>query len=357
MLLLLCAFFLFYSFLFVCVFSALADIAPLCPHDSMCGAEFCYICGAKWKSCDCPWFNYDTVENDRLQHMQVPIPMPMRDRYGPHSSVDFPPSSPQHDGRSRLRSRPQTYEEEVLYHREAGERDAARARRPLNYQNYGDEEDDEDYLGGFGDITSLGNAAGHFLNEDFRPKPRMVVPQPHAPPPPPLTSPLDPAPIFERAPAGDYIHDVSRARRPRANSLTRLAERFNKDGRSGGPAPRPPPPMPTAATMPLPGMMPSVMQGPPGRRGLMDAPSLGRVLRPSAPVYEEPEEVGVLPTKSKSGSRKQQQQQQHNHESAGEAPRSAMAGLTGDGRYRNRVDEWRIHVPHGPGEFGAEMVS
>lgn len=31
------------------------------------------ICGVKWKGCDCPWFNYQTVEQDRLAHMNVPI--------------------------------------------------------------------------------------------------------------------------------------------------------------------------------------------------------------------------------------------------------------------------------------------
>lgn len=28
-----------------------------------CLAEFCMCCGAKWKSCDCPWFNYDQTVN------------------------------------------------------------------------------------------------------------------------------------------------------------------------------------------------------------------------------------------------------------------------------------------------------
>ncbi len=31
------------------------------------------ICGVKWKGCDCPWFNYQTVEQDRLAHMNVPV--------------------------------------------------------------------------------------------------------------------------------------------------------------------------------------------------------------------------------------------------------------------------------------------
>lgn len=37
-----------------------------------CRAEFCMICGLKWKTCNCPWFNYEAVENDRLNHMNIP---------------------------------------------------------------------------------------------------------------------------------------------------------------------------------------------------------------------------------------------------------------------------------------------
>ena len=31
------------------------------------------ICGAKWKTCNCPWFNYEQVENDRLEHFNIAI--------------------------------------------------------------------------------------------------------------------------------------------------------------------------------------------------------------------------------------------------------------------------------------------
>lgn len=30
------------------------------------------VCGLKWKTCACPWFNYQLVEDDRLNHMRVP---------------------------------------------------------------------------------------------------------------------------------------------------------------------------------------------------------------------------------------------------------------------------------------------
>ncbi|KAG7002033.1 hypothetical protein G7Y79_00029g063290 [Physcia stellaris] len=63
--------------------SATVELREGCNHMTCrCRAEFCMICGAKWKSCDCPWFNYEAVENDRLNHMRVPqdIPVPQQGR-------------------------------------------------------------------------------------------------------------------------------------------------------------------------------------------------------------------------------------------------------------------------------------
>ncbi|KAI4088369.1 MAG: hypothetical protein LQ344_006154 [Seirophora lacunosa] len=55
--------------------SATVELKEGCNHMTCrCKAEFCMICGVKWKGCDCPWFNYQAVEQDRLQHMHVPVP-------------------------------------------------------------------------------------------------------------------------------------------------------------------------------------------------------------------------------------------------------------------------------------------
>lgn len=62
-------------------FSCLAtvELKEGCNHMTCrCQAEFCMMCGLKWKTCDCPWFTYEAVENDRLNHMdirqRIPIP-------------------------------------------------------------------------------------------------------------------------------------------------------------------------------------------------------------------------------------------------------------------------------------------
>lgn len=43
--------------------SAMVELKEGCNHMTCrCTAEFCMVCGLKWKSCDCPWFNYENVD-------------------------------------------------------------------------------------------------------------------------------------------------------------------------------------------------------------------------------------------------------------------------------------------------------
>ncbi|KAI9818696.1 MAG: hypothetical protein M1832_004171 [Thelocarpon impressellum] len=52
---------------------AMVELKEGCNHMTCrCTAEFCMICGAKWKTCNCPWFSYEQVAADRLNHMQIP---------------------------------------------------------------------------------------------------------------------------------------------------------------------------------------------------------------------------------------------------------------------------------------------
>lgn len=313
------------------------------------------ICGSKWKTCDCSWFNYDPSEDDRLDHMQIPLPM--RDRSGLRPAGEMPPS-PTRQARSGPgisafpgpRLRPQHYEDDSHLRRLQVGRDEAFARRLSSYQeSEGGPEDD--FLGGFGDIHALGNAASHHMNDNFRPRPRhIVVPEP------PQPSPLPPM-VHDSAPGGDYVLDVNRARGVRAASLGRLADRFNTDLRQG-PVQRPPP-LPTAATMPL-----MVSPMPPGHvnvptrrytaetgdvyddersrprsggtRSVERVAAGGRTVRPV--FHEEPEDMlahGVPAVK------------QHIRD----PPKASnLAGLTGSGRGADRVFEWRTHVE--PGDIG-----
>ncbi|KAI9894856.1 MAG: hypothetical protein M1814_000076 [Vezdaea aestivalis] len=59
---------------------AMVELKEGCNHMTCrCRAEFCMICGSKWKTCNCPWFNYDNAvtnaghdRGDVLNHM-VPL--------------------------------------------------------------------------------------------------------------------------------------------------------------------------------------------------------------------------------------------------------------------------------------------
>lgn len=266
--------------------------------------------------------------------MQVP-------RFPARPTVDMP-ETPLGEGRPGApRMRPQNYEEELLFRRITQEQDERYARR---LQDWREDERDDDFREGFGDITALGNAAGHFLNDDFRLRPR--VPQP--PPPPP---PLDPSPMFDRAPAaaGDYVHGVNRARGVRATSMSRLADRFTA-------RPPPPPPLPTAATMPLPAVV-GLAPGPQIRRHTVEATETGartverpsgRVVRPV--VYAEPEEMmtgGAGPPPQPHPQAVPVIRKQHVREPPKGPVLSALAGLSKGGSYGSRVEEWRMYVGGG----------
>ena len=143
--------------------SATVELKEGCNHmRCRCTAEFCMICGAKWKTCDCPWFNYATVENDRLNHMNVAQVREAAARGAP------------------LLDQPRAYHEEIERRREQERRDEALARRMrgldidnrnpqsnrraannININNYLDP--DQAGVAIFG----VGNAEGHFLNEHF----------------------------------------------------------------------------------------------------------------------------------------------------------------------------------------------
>ncbi|RFU35298.1 hypothetical protein B7463_g1043, partial [Scytalidium lignicola] len=140
---------------------AMVELKEGCNHMTCrCTAEFCMICGLKWKSCNCPWFNYDAAEQDRLNHMRIPEPVFGIERQRPGN-----PGQAEQPARVRRRAnRPQTYNEEISLRRRQERMDEIIARRlqglTLNDHN-------DDYQGGVGDIHGIGNAAGHFMNEDF----------------------------------------------------------------------------------------------------------------------------------------------------------------------------------------------
>lgn len=141
------------------------------------------ICGVKWKGCDCPWFNYQTVERERIVHAQ-----------------GFPPEGGGRRGEvdaEHLRAR--GYQAELDARREQERRDEAFARQLQGlavggigmrgsggagagveiYQVYSD--DDEDF----------GNGHNHTIHPNHIPPPLIFdrPPQPDIHACPPLNQP------------------------------------------------------------------------------------------------------------------------------------------------------------------------
>ncbi|KAL7950204.1 hypothetical protein V8C42DRAFT_192132 [Trichoderma barbatum] len=258
---------------------SMVELKEGCNHMTCrCGAEFCMICGTKWKGCSCPWFNYENGsnpwENNQIQDLNIPTedlrkilrtnrPISMEEL----RSYARPTSS-----MPAARPRPQTYEEELLLRRLQEQRDAGFARRLQVEDDHDDEREDDhnpdhdrdrnrdrerkqrdrdrgrdrdrerererERENPFAPITpdvdedemDFGlSSSKHHPIEDYRrtSMPTLPTAAPAAQPPPPYSS---------------YVSGVNRARGPqRSGSMEqRLAERLseNRPGRrSRGPSP------------------------------------------------------------------------------------------------------------------------
>lgn len=374
------------------------------------------ICGAKWKTCDCPWFSHDAVETDRLEDMQIPMHI-RSDPLNMRSELLFDGELPKpRDFRSgtispavAARPRPQSYEEEMLLRHLQEQRDERFTRRTRTVNRYDDddEDDDDDYQGRIGDIHGIGHQAGHHMNDDYRRRPETIIvpPAPHTEPRgAPQQSPYD------RTTAGgtDYVSGVHRARGVRASSMERrLADRFNSDLRNApmrasahrGPPP-PPPMLKTAATMPAmhmpmappqmvplgmgqhhssPGITPvlrrhtmeeelynSHTRSPPRSAGPQPRHGSGRTrVHRRTDDFEDDDEMVTQPPVMATGPSRRSGR--HRREGGGgrrhrrepdEPPRpSTMAGLTGPGRGMDRVYEWVNYVEDGPPPQDEEKMS
>lgn len=257
------------------------------------------LCGLKWKSCNCPWFNYDAVEADRLQHMQIP-------------QVYQIPIENEQQFRVR-RARPVNYNDEMDIRRRQERTDEDLARR-LQATGLGGE---ADFNGGIGEIHGIGNNAGNVMNQEYVRAARNI-----------LTGTFDQATA-----AANYVMGVAQARRPthtQNNGWPGLGNHF--------PAPAPAPhPAPMARPAPA---APPILRRHTIRSANYNAAPTTRlaeriVPRRSRTDYESEAAVHApLETSASSSTR--------------EEPRtSVLAGLRDARRGGNRVSAWRAHVEAG----------
>ncbi|KAF4843091.1 putative E3 ubiquitin-protein ligase ARI4 [Colletotrichum siamense] len=324
-----------------------------------CGAQFCMICGVKWKNCDCPWFNYDTTDADRLPDVQIPAVIQRLERLdltmtsrGMRPALRSGPSP---------RSRSQDYEDRLVRRFQDNRDDDTR-----RFSSYGD----DDVLDrGYGELTGANTTIGNYASDDYRREADDVFVS--GPPVPPAPTP--PA-AFERPTPTDYMSGVNRARGLPQDKMSqrdsmgqRLADRFSEFRSSpGGPSRSgmmgPPPPH---TVSPLGPMTASPMGPPPppltAPLGMGPAPPMpmlrrhtmeeelynsARAMRPSERVvhgrmaHDYEAEAAIHATRSR-------------RRSYAEPKSSTLAGLTGPGRGMNRVFEWRNHVHPGDPEDGS----
>ncbi|KAL7915993.1 hypothetical protein GGI35DRAFT_473308 [Trichoderma velutinum] len=132
---------------------SMVELKEGCNHMTCrCGAEFCMICGTKWKSCSCPWFNYENGtnpwENNQIQDLNIPTEdlRKILRANRPISMEELRSYSRPTSSMPATRPRPQTYEEEMLLRRLQEQRDADFARRLQVSDEHEDEhEDDRDH--------------------------------------------------------------------------------------------------------------------------------------------------------------------------------------------------------------------
>lgn len=165
--------------------NAMVELREGCNHmKCRCTAEFCMVCGDKWKTCDCPWFNYrDVPDTDRLNGMRVPQPMRMiyrrvfdggvpRPAEGTGAPRGEPVGAVASGGRGQgLQIR--SYTEEIEQRRRQERDDADLARRMAVHSVLDDSVDParrrrREVHPEEANVINLGNSAEHFMNDDFR---------------------------------------------------------------------------------------------------------------------------------------------------------------------------------------------
>lgn len=210
----------------------------------------------------------------------------------------------------RAREYPQTYSEEMRLRRLQEMRDRVVARNMQHDDGY-------EMMGGYGDVTGVGNAAGHFMNESYRREP----PSSRQPP------------AYDRSTG--YVTDVNRARGYSGNYPERRASTRSR---------RQSPPAPPLRYSMEPGDYPPRRESS-GRRSSLDE---GRYSSDLARSRSERVARGRTSRRHEDETAPPERRPLYRRRRSEETPRgSSLAGLNGKLRGTGRVSEWMNYVEPG----------
>ncbi|KAF2133493.1 hypothetical protein P153DRAFT_157884 [Dothidotthia symphoricarpi CBS 119687] len=163
---------------------AVVELKEGCNHMTCrCTAQFCMVCALPWKTCDCPWFNYQHIDDDdRLNDARVPQAR-QQDVIEVIEMPDDPAPLPAR--RSSTRTRQRTERERPA---EQPERVLAARLQSRLHLNPTPTASERSRANPVGQVHGLGNAGGHHMNESYAVRPTPPVAQPRARAPPPRTS-------------------------------------------------------------------------------------------------------------------------------------------------------------------------
>ncbi|KAH7087999.1 IBR domain-containing protein [Paraphoma chrysanthemicola] len=156
---------------------AVVELKEGCNHMTCrCTAQFCMVCAAPWKTCNCPWFNYQNIEdNDRINDMRVPYTTRQHDDVVEVIEMPDEPSPPlarRSSTRSRHRSGRDRERDRDLEH--ADRTLAAHLQAQLHLDPNPTAPETRRANPGV-QVYGLGNSGGHHMNESYTMRPAANV--------------------------------------------------------------------------------------------------------------------------------------------------------------------------------------
>lgn len=153
---------------------AVVELKEGCNHMTCrCTAQFCMVCAAPWKTCSCPWFNYDHVEDtDRPEVRGVPYTTRQRDDVVEVVEIPEEPLVRRSSTRRHRSSRDRPRDRDL----ERADRTlAAHLQAQLNMESR-PRASESRRANPVVEVYGLGNSMGHHMNDSYTMRPTANPP-------------------------------------------------------------------------------------------------------------------------------------------------------------------------------------